>query len=128
MSKTFKTIILSIIVAFTLVYGALAISVSAGVGLPFGGKVVATTFCNCSGNFLVKIVNAVPIFGGFFTYQPGVTLPYSYYTPMVVRAWDLGTYVPGTGYCVVGACGTATVVIPTFGAMTMVGNSIPAPK
>ena len=126
-NKTFKKIILSIFIAIILICGALAYSVNAGVGLPFGGKVFSSSYCTISQNFIVKMVSPIPPYAVFLIFQPGVSLLFRNFIPMVPLVWDLGTFIPGVGLCIMGV-GDGSVILPTLGTMTMVGTSLPSPR
>ena len=90
----------------------------AGVGLPFGGRIVMMIPCLCSANFLLFIRDPRgPILP--LTYQPGVTIPYAnyiFYPPVNTK----GTFIPG-GICLIP--GTPCTPIPTLGTIFMMGSS-----
>lgn len=91
----------------------------AGIGLPFGGRIVMTMPCLCSANFLLFIRHPrgyiLPL-----VYQPGVTIPYAnylFYPPVNTK----GTYTPGVGVCLIP--GSPCTPIPTWGTIFMMGSS-----
>jgi len=62
----------------------------------FGGLVLWTFFCNCSGNYLLYIS---PPNGGFFSYYPGTQQFLNFNLPKS-GVWTLGLYNPG-GACLI---------------------------
>ena len=92
-----------------------------GVGaLPFGGKVVTSFPCPCSGNFLLTVS---PPVGGQFVYYMGTQAHLNYNLP-TPGVWALGLYSPG-GVCLVPVTfGCAPVGIPIGTILPTVGTSL----
>ena len=85
----------------------------------FGGLVLWSFFCPCSGNYLLYIS---PPVGGFYSFYPGSQgfLNYSLPGPGV---WTLGLYNPG-GVCLIPTTTGCTSFIHPQGTITpIVGSS-----
>jgi hypothetical protein len=115
---------LRILSAFILLIGAatslgiFSYSRAQSSGLPFGGLVVWTRPCSCSGNFLISVSGPL---GGEFVYYPGTQAYESFNLGLQNNMWVLGLYTPG-GVCsaLEGECTT----IPSQGTITpTVGTS-----
>ncbi|MEK7390919.1 MAG: hypothetical protein AAB635_02160 [Patescibacteria group bacterium] len=96
--KSKKIIIFFLILAVIVVVAYSILKYTKGIGLlPFGGKVLTSIPCTCSGNFLLTIS---PPVGGQFSYIPGSQAYLNYNLPSV-GVWALGLYTPGTGICTI---------------------------
>lgn len=91
------------------------------VGAIFGGVVVSSVPCPCSGNFLLTIS---PPVGGQFVYYPGTQAYMSYNLGPTSGMWALGLYTPG-GVCLVPAGkGCAPFGVPIGTITPTVGSSL----
>lgn len=96
--------------------------------VPFGGKVVYTTYCPCSQNFFLVIAGPA---GGAFMYEPGPPsfqpqLYQSYNLGFQTGMWALGLYRPGGHGCWVFNPGSGCAQVAVFeGTLTStVGTSV----
>ena len=120
----------------TLVITALFIPVTlvqalAPVGLGFGGYVVLSIPCTNPpfgwniyyGIFYPTLLNPLRSL-----YLPVTAIPYPYirsiYPVPLPTSWELGSYIPGPGLCLIGIC-PACVLLPAGGVITRVGASFP---
>ncbi len=74
----------------------------AASGVPFGGALLFSFFCNQSDTWLITLEPLPPSYAALLTYVPESQAFLSYnipYTP-----WLLGEYESGAGLCIVGAC------------------------
>lgn len=88
---------------------------------PFGGALLYSFFCTCSGNWLVTVEPLPPTFVTLLTYQPGSQAFLSYNIPET--SWLLGGYTAG-GLCSV-IVGPGCAVLPSEGTISpMTGSSL----
>lgn len=85
-----------LVVVVVAVYGVLKYTKSQSVFV-FGGRVLSSVPCPCSGNFLLTISGPA---GGQFTYYPGTQAYANYNLGAQSGMWALGLYEPG-GVCLV---------------------------
>jgi hypothetical protein len=90
-------------------------------GVPFGGRVLNSIPCTCSGNFLLTVS---PPVGGQFVYFPGTQAFANFNLGPASGMWALGMYTPG-GVCLqfVGK-GCVPFGAPIGTISPMVGTSI----
>ena len=103
---------------FLTFFSALPSSVSASIGIPFGGRVVMAYICPCSANLMLYILTPYGVVLPL-VYQPGVSILYSKFKPFIGSAL-LGTFIPG------GVCLSAAYCIPygfPVGTVFMMGTS-----
>jgi|GEM_PF-3303933 len=112
---------ISIILAACLIAGTFVYKADALTGLPFGGLVVATTYCTCTNAFLLTISTPTP---GNYLYFPG-TPQFSYYQLPRVGVWTLGLYAPG-GACLMfaGKAGCVPYALQPSGTIEFAGTSL----
>ena len=94
-------------------------SLKAALPLVFGGRIIATIPCTCSGGLWISVGPPRPMAG--IVYQAGVSVLFSFYS-LLPSEHILGTYVPG-GVCLVGVppgCGSVT----TIGTIVVAGTSL----
>lgn len=94
-------------------------SLKAALPTVFGGRIVATIPCTCSGGVWLSIGPPRPMAG--IVYQAGISVLFSFYS-LLPSEYILGTYVPG-GVCMVGippACGS----VATIGTIVVAGTSL----
>jgi len=93
------------------------------IGLPFGGQIMAVTYCIDQTNFVVTVG---PPVGGQFTYAGGML--YSFYQIFRPGPWVLGTYTPGSVGCTWTICtshGCYVVILSSpVGVINEVGTSM----
>lgn len=93
----------------------------AGTGIPFGGAVLFSYFCNCSGNWLITLEPLPPSFAVLLSYNIGSQAYLSYNIPFT--PWLLGEYQFG-GQCST-YIGTGCANIPSEGLITpLVGSAL----
>lgn len=111
--KAAATVLAALVLAFSLPSPAQA------VGVPFGGIISVSMPCSCSGNWLV-IVAGFPSGYVPLVVQPGVTIPFPFYSLYKPGAFTKGDYVPG-GVCLMP--GTPCWTFPVLGTINLVGTS-----
>jgi len=128
MPKIFKTekakrILTASIILLVAVVGAYSIlSYTKGVvGLPFGGRVLTSVPCTCSGNFLLTVS---PPVGGQFVYFPGTQAYSSYNLGPTSGMWALGLYTPGGACLMFVGKGCVPFGVPTGTITPTVGTSL----
>ena len=93
---------------------------AAVTGVPFGGALLFSFFCNNSNTWLITIEPLPPSYVALLTYEPESQVYLSYNIPFT--EWLLGKYIT-PGVCIVGAC-PYCYSIPSEGMiMPMVGSS-----
>ncbi len=108
----------SLIVAIVMA-GSLTLAAPAHAQVGFGGAIVKSMPCACSGNWLV-VVAGYPSGVSPLVFQPGASVPFAFGSFYKPGAFTLGTFVPG-GVCL--TPGTPCVLVPTIGTITMIGTS-----
>ena len=102
-------------------YGITPKKAIAGTGTPFGGAVLFSYFCTCSGNWLITLEPLPPTFVTLLTYTIGSQAYLSYNIPFT--PWLLGEYTPGAGICE-SYIGVGCATVPSEGLINpMVGSS-----
>ncbi|MBI3019797.1 MAG: hypothetical protein HYY60_00510 [Parcubacteria group bacterium] len=91
----------------------------AALPLVFGGRIIATIPCTCSGGLWISVGPPRPMAG--IVYQVGVSVLFSFYS-LLPSEHILGTYVPG-GVCFVGIPPYCTS-IATLGTIVVAGTSL----
>lgn len=100
--------------------GGTQTSVSTGMSLNFGGKLVNNTTCTCSSNSLL-IIQDVRGMSKQLIFSPGVSRLYQYYN-LSAGVNTLGTYVGG-GSCVMYAITGCYTYGAPIGTITQIGTS-----
>lgn len=135
-----STIIFSVLVAVLLVGTSFGIKTQrAGALLGFGGQILSTTPCTCSGGAALAAVVVGPPVGGVYVQTAG-TLMHAYlpipYSPTGVWAgptwlsvsppgpWILGSYIPTPTPICSYYVGEDCLQFPSDGAMVSVGTSL----
>jgi len=97
--KLARNNIIALVIAGTFILGGLMFSRETySVGLPFGGFVSSSYYCNCSFNFLLTFTPAAMPPGTFqLMYQTGTPQYPNFQLPRP-GVWALGLYSPG-GTC-----------------------------
>lgn len=94
------------------------VSKAQALGVPFGGRVVSSIYCSCSGNFLLTFVGP---FSGNLMYHIGTQAFESFNLGHQTGMWALGFYQPG-GICLVDGCDYG---LPAIGTITPIVGSSP---
>ncbi|MEK9157839.1 MAG: hypothetical protein AAB638_01485 [Patescibacteria group bacterium] len=80
--------LLKFIVVLVLAFSMFPIITNAAsFGLPFGGKILNTSYCTCSFNTLLTIGGPI---GGTYMYQPGTSTLYRNYHVWSSGPWTVG--------------------------------------
>lgn len=116
MKKIFIILILAVFVSGIL--GTQSVKAQ-GVGI-FGGFILNSFFCPCSGNFLLTIS---PPVGGQFLYQIG-SPQYPNFSLPRPGVWTLGLYNPGGACMIPVPLGCAPVGFPLGTITPTVGTSL----
>ena|SRR3989338_7190919 len=85
---------LSLIIFIFFVTGIFSPIVLAQGGLQFGGFIVSSIYCTCSGNFLLTIQQPL---NGTIQLTYNWTPQYEYYQLPRAGVWTVGLYTPGGG-------------------------------
>jgi hypothetical protein len=114
-------------VLIAMVFILSPLTVSAAVGVGFGGLVTAVIPCGCSGGLWVWFTplytnSPVPVTGAIY-FSALHTIPYSWYEFGVPATWELGTFIPGVQECFIPAGPLGCILLPTLGSMVMTGTS-----
>jgi hypothetical protein len=91
----------------------------AQLGIPFGGPILATWWCTCSGGIALTIG---PPVGGNYVFQFGTSIPFAFGQVFRPGPWTLGTQIPG-GVCLY-FVGIGCAPYPAIGTIAMVGTSL----
>jgi hypothetical protein len=103
-----------------LVFLLLPLQIGAAIGVPFGGHVIATIPCTCSGGQVVTFDRffgaSLPGFGVSVFYQPPAPV-FSRFSlplfPILPATWLLGAFTPGVPAVCMEGIPPACVPIPT---------------
>lgn len=87
-------------------------------GAPFGGMITGMTYCPVSMNIAFVVAG---VKGGLFTYEPELSTLFQYWM-MAPGSWIVGTFWPGTGYCLISVF--PPIGFPTEGTVVMAGTSL----
>lgn len=109
------------------------------LGVPFGGRVLSTVPCPCSGGMLITFAPLYTVglgsmpFTSTLYYTPAAAIPYPYPTPGVPSSWEWGSFTPGSPVCLVPlpttppSCGPVPLPIP-MGTIREFASSLPVFK
>lgn len=87
--KKFKLTLIILLLSFLLWSPAQAQSLP-GIYQPFGGRIILTTPCTCSWNFLITLIPPPGVFPPMVIYRPGLSILYAHYNFMTPGVAVLG--------------------------------------
>jgi hypothetical protein len=86
---------------------------------PFGGNVLFSMYCTCSNGQYILLYDKTTLTTTPLVFQWGVSRLNRNYNIMGTGQSLVGTYIPGTGVCLM-YVGTGCTTIPTFGLISTV--------
>lgn len=111
----------SFIVVFFLIITSFGMRVKSGKAIvPFGGQILAVTYCPCSANVAITVG---PPAGGVFTYD-GSGMVYAFYQLFRPGPWVLGSYIPGSPGCWMFVPHGCVPIATPIGTISEVGTSM----
>jgi len=105
----------SLLILFLVVVPVAVSAQAVTAEVPFGGPLLFTFFCGCSGNFMNYIFDDKTLTTLPLVFQPGLSILYSSYNILTPGTQELGVFIPGAGQCWVPAPDGCNY-IPSFGA------------